>query len=205
MTLPRHRLLRMTVPAAVAAALALGAPTAEAKTLRHSDRVHDLVKFDENAGSQTADPGHVNGDVVSFKMWHSDTRVGIRVKFSELKRTGMLRGDLLHIVTNEGVKRDAQVIAGTADMAPHAWRGDAELDRPNGDRVRCAVSHSIDYAANVVQIGVPRSCLSAPRWVRLGYGAFSTGPDFSTGWGDDALLNGTVKDNLTLSSRLYRG
>jgi hypothetical protein len=96
-------------------------------------------------------------------------------------------------------------MAGTKDVAPHAWRGDAELDRITGERVRCAVSHSIDYAANVVQIGVPRSCLSSPRWVRLGYGSVSSGADFSTGWGDDALLDGTVKDDLALSGRLYRG
>jgi hypothetical protein len=205
MSLPRHRLLRAAVPAALVAALALAAPSADAKTLRHSDKVQDVMKYDENADTQAADPGHANGDVVRTKMWHSAHRIGIRVQFSELKRSGSMRADILRIVTNEGVKRYAYVTAGPKGTTRHAWRGDAELDRASGRRVSCSVSHSIDYDANVVQIGVPRSCLSSPRWVRLGYGAMSVSLDGNTSWADDSQLDGAIKDDVALCMRIYRG
>lgn len=192
-------LTRSGTVAVLAAGLALTSTAAGAATRYDTDRTDDVSVIQPSADTAVPAPGQVNGDVLRSRMWHSSTRVGVKVVFKDLARTGFLRGDFLRLVTNEGVKRDVSVLAG-----PGSWAGQAELDRPNGDRVRCSVAHHTDYAANVVTISVPRSCLSNPRWVRMGYGAI-TSPDGSSMYVDDALRDGDVApDNLTLSGRIYR-
>ena len=70
--------------------------------------------------------------------------------------------------------------------------------------MRCSVAHTTDYSANVVTISLPRTCLSSPRLVRIGYGAI-TFPDGSSFFLDDALRHGDVDpDTVTLSGRIYR-
>lgn len=197
-TLTRVLTRSVTVPV-LAGGLTLTSTAAGADTRYNTDHTDDVSVFLPSAETAVPAPGQVNGDVLRSRMWHSSTRVGVKVVFKDLARTGALRGDFLRLVTNEGVRREVGVIAG-----PGSWAGQAEMDRPNGDRVRCSVAHHTDYAANVVTISVPRSCLSNPRWVRMGYGAI-TSPDGDTTYVDDALRDGDVgPDTVTLSGRIYR-
>ena len=183
----------------------LSASGAAATTLHFKDQAHDVVKFDDASDSDvgTPDPGRVNGDIVHTKMWHSANRVGIKASFADLKRSGAFRVDIMQIETNEGLTRGAIVFSGT-DFTSHRWRGDAELEKPNGDTVRCHLSHSVDYEANFVTIGIPRSCLSSPKWVRLGFGVATIGDDESTEWADDALIDGSVGEDLAMTGKIYR-
>jgi hypothetical protein len=196
---PTRVLTRSATVAVLATGLALTSAAAGADTRYDTDRTDDVSVFLPSAETAVPAPGQVNGDVLRARLWHSSTRMGVKVVFKDLARTGALRGDFLRLVTKEGVKREVDVLA-----APGSWAGRAEMDRPNGDRVRCAVAHHTDYAADVVTISVPRSCLSNPRWVRMGYGAI-TSPDGATMYVDDALRDGDVDpDTVTLSGRIYR-
>ncbi len=200
MTTSLHRtLIRTGTVAVLATGLALTSTSAGANTRYAADQAGDVSVFTLSGTTGDPAPTQVNGDVVRSRMWHSRTRVGVRVVFKDLQRVGAVRGDYVRLVTNEGVKRDVSVEAG-----PGNWVGRAELDRPNGDRVRCSVAHTTDYSANVVTISLPRTCLSSPRWVRIGYGAI-TSPDGSSFFLDDALRHGDVDpDTVTLSGRIYR-
>ena len=195
--------LLTAVAALAGSALVLTAPAASATTLHHKDQAHDVVRFDDDSDVSTPDPGRVNGDIVHVKMWHSANRVGIKASFADLKRSGAFRMDILQIVTNEGLTRDATVFSGT-DFTNHEWRGDVDLEKPNGESVKCHVSHSVDYEADVLTIGVPRSCLSSPKWVRLGFGVATIGDDESTEWADDALIDGSVAQDLAMTDKIYR-
>ncbi len=112
-----------------------------------------------------------------------------------------MRDHFLRVVTNEGITRDVNVYA-----APKHWRGEAEMTRPNGKTVPCDIRHSIDYDLDVVTVSFPRSCVSSPRWVRIGVGSTWAEPDVSKFYVDDAQLSGHLNpDGLRFSARLHRG
>jgi hypothetical protein len=152
-----------------------------------------------DADTSAPEPTVTDGDIESSRLTHGRYRIGVRIKFADLQKTGDTRGHLVQVVTNEGVHRDVLLAVG-----PNLWRGISEMDRPSGAKVRCAVRHSIDYTNHVVTIGFPRRCVSNPRWVRLGVGSFSVADKIV--YADDALLANKIYDNsLALSARLKRG
>lgn len=179
--------------------LAGTAGVADADVLAVTDPRGDVVSFAGESETQTPEPGVRNGDILRTVLRHGTSRISVRVKFAELLRVGDFRSDVVRVVTNEGVRRNVVVEAG-----PGVWRGTAEMARPNGAHVDCAVSHTIDYDLNVVTVSFPRRCVSDPRWVQLGAGAVWAGGDFKV-FADDGLKAGTTGSNLTLSPRLRRG
>ena len=152
--------------AAIAAVLGLGTPAAQATTRHHTDAGQDVTKVTYAAdGTVTSaqDPDKADGDIVSLAMWHRH-RIGVTVGFSELKRFGVKLEDV-RMVTDQGLKRDAVVVA-----ADGYWRGEGWVERANGNAVSgCALQQELDYAANTVTISVSRKCLGYPRWVRIGF------------------------------------
>ncbi len=188
---------------ALAAGLALGtAGTASAQVLNHADQRGDVKAYDLDTDQPVAQSGTItNGDILRTTLGHGDRRISVRVKFADLRRAGDFRGDLLRVVTNEGVRRDVMISA-----APGMWAGQAQMTRPNGNAVRCNIAHKIDYDNNVVTLSFPRSCVSDPRWVRLGSAAVWMSGQMHTYWADDALMDGGINpDNVRLSPRLRRG
>jgi hypothetical protein len=202
----KHRAGRRTATtiaattAATVAGLALLVATtasADARPVYHDDQTHDVLKYDDSAQEPVGAPDQVNGDIVRTHLWHAH-RVGAQVRFADLQKTGDFRADVLRIHTNENVNRTVMISAG-----PGNWRGSVDLTKANGDTVPCRVAHSIDYTANVVTVRVPRSCLSRPRWVSMGFGSLtSDGDDTGTMYLDDALAPG-VADELTLSRHIW--
>ena len=192
--------LRRTFAAVLFATLAVGpAGAAQAQSLSRQDAQGDVRSFTGTSNTTTPETAIADGDIQVVRMTHADRRIGVRIKFADLQKTGDVHGHVVRVVTNEGVRRNVLLAAG-----PHFWAGDSEMERPNGNKVRCAVRHSIDYTAHVVTIGFPRSCVSNPRWVRLGVGSFSS-TDQKT-YVDDALLANRVDANtVALSPRLKRG
>ena len=193
-------MLRRTFAAAVLTTLAIGpAGAANAQSLSRQDAERDVRSFTGTSNTTAPETATADGDILVVRMTHTDRRIEVRIQFADLQKTGDVRGHVVRVVTNEGVHRDALLVAG-----PQFWAGRSELDRPNGNKVRCSVRHSIDYTAHVVTIGFPRSCVSNPRWVRLGVGSF-TSVDQKT-YVDDALLANKVDANtVVLSPRLKRG
>ena len=186
---------------AVAAGLALGtAGTAAAAELTVKDARGDMSKFDMTTETTTPAPGVKNGDALRTVFRHNDGRISVRVKFTDLARIGQVNMHGLRVVTNEGVRRDVTVYAGK-----NMWGGQAEMSRPNGTPVDCNIAHKIDYATNVVTLSFPRTCVSNPRWVRLGFGSVWV-KSADTAYGDDAQISGSLNENnLKLSGRIRRG
>lgn len=178
------------------------AGTASAEGLTVRDARGDVQAHDMQTEEPTGQAGVANGDIVRTVMRHNDRRISVRIKYVDLrKKVGDGRVDVVRVVTNEGVRRDAHVFAG-----PGMWRGEAGMSRPNGNPVDCGVKHKIDYDKNVTTLSFPRRCVSNPRWVRLGVGAMWMKSQASVYYADDAQIDGRVKANsLELSKRLRRG
>jgi hypothetical protein len=187
---------------ALAAGLALGtAGTAAAQTLTVKDARGDVKAFVGDSEEPTAAPSVKNGDIVRTTFRHADQRISVRVKFVDLQRRGQMGGHFLRVVTNEQVRREVTIFGG-----PNAWRGQAQMTRPNGNPVDCKIQHKIAYDTNVLTLSFPRSCVSDPRWVRLGFGSVTTSDDGNTGYLDDAQLSDRVNPaTVKLSPRLRRG
>jgi len=191
--------LRRTCAAALLTLLAAGqAGAARAQSLVERDATADVRSASGEADTSSPAPTVTDGDIAWSRLTHGRYRIGVTVKFVDLQKAGDYRGHLVQVVTNEGVHRDVVVYVG-----PGMWGGKSEMDRPSGAKVRCAVRHSIDYTNHVVTIGFPRSCVSNPRWVRLGVGSASVVD--GTAYADDVLLVNKIYDNsLALSARLKR-
>lgn len=187
---------------ALAAGLSVAtAGTAAAEELTVTDGRGDVQVLDMATDGWTPAPAVKNGDVSRAVLRHNDGRISVRVKFRDLARKGSMSGHVVRVVTDEGVKRDVNVFAG-----PGMWGGEAMMSRPNGQEVACKVDHKIAYGTNVVTLSFPRACVSAPRWVRLGFGTMwmdGTGTHY---YGDDAQIDGELDESrLRLSLRLRRG
>jgi len=193
---------RTALTLALAAGLTVTtAGTAAAEGLTVRDKRGDVQARDMETDEPVGKAGVANGDIVRTVMRHNDRRISVRIKYADLRKAGDGRGDVVRVVTNEGVRRDVQVFA-----APGMWRGEAGMSRPNGKPVDCDVTHKVDYGKNVTTLSFPRTCVSNPRWVRLGVGAMWMKFQAGVYYADDAQLDGRVRANtLELSKRLRRG
>ena len=197
-------LRRSIITLALAAGLATGtAGAAAAQSLTHVDQRRDVLAFDnqtnEPAGKGTAPAA----DIWRTTLFHNQNRIIAKVKFADLRRVGAIQADLVHVVTNEGLKRDVTVVAGQG-----MWSGQATMTRPNGNAVTCDVAHKIDYVANTIVVSFPRSCVSDPRWVRIAIGSvWARQMDDKYFYADDAQRDQAVNKRgiFQLSPRLRRG
>lgn len=187
---------------ALAAGLSVAtAGTAAAEELTVTDGRGDVQVLDMTADGWTAAPGVKNGDVSRAVLRHDDRRIAVRVKFRDLARKGSMSGHVVRVVTDEGVKRDVNIFAG-----PGMWGGEAMMSRPSGQEVACQVAHKIAYGTNLVTLSFPRTCISDPRWVRLGFGTMWMDGTSTRYYGDDAQIDGELDESrLHLSPRLRRG
>lgn len=147
--------------------------------------------------TEGTDPQAANGDITRVVIRHAPRKVVIRTHYRELTRAGSLW--VGGIRTNEGVRREV------------IWDGDSGrmlVFARDGRRVRCGAERTVDAAAEVIEIRVPRSCLSRPRWVEVGVGHVHFDiTDDETGFmvGADDGQSPVVRDSLTWSPRVRRG
>jgi hypothetical protein len=186
---------------AVAAGLSVAAAgPAAAQSHTHLDARGDLTSYDMQSEQEAPAPNVKNGDIVRTALHHRQHRIAVRIKFADLRRAGF-RGDIIRVVTNDGVRRDVETFAG-----PGMWRGEAEMMRPNAQTVDCDINLRMDYDKNVVTVSFPRSCVNDPRWVRIGVGSFWLQMENEKAYADDAQRDGKISDNgFKLSPRLKRG
>lgn len=195
-----NTIARRTAAAAGAAVLGLSiAAPAQAARYVHTDPAGDVVEcpLDSDCSAPTTATTQAP-DVRTFRVKHAARRVVIFASFTDLARSSDLTGYLAQIRTNEGVRRDAAVFTEGRSVGK-------DFSRPNGDTVRCSgFERTVDYTANTVVMRIPRSCLSRPRWVQVGYGAFTVGG--GVGRFDEALVAGAgTSDDLVYSPRIRRG
>lgn len=154
-------LARLASVAACALALTvLGASTAQAASRTFVDGPGDVWV------GNTQVPDRTQGDILRTTFTHSQHQVVVRTAFAELKREGHIMV-FTRLRTNTGEVRELSLIA-----TPNRWRGVTDLSTPRGVTVKCRrpISHTIDYAANVAVVRVPRVCLDNPRTVQAKFG-----------------------------------
>jgi len=159
-------LARLASVAVCALALTvLGAATAQAASRTFVDGPGDVWTTVEGSGSTRA-PDRDQGDILRTTFTHAQHQVIVRTAFAELNREGRRILVYTRLRTDTGQVRELQLIAN-----PNRWRGRTLFTTPRG-RAECPgrVSHSIDYAANVAVIRVPRTCLDNPRAVQARFG-----------------------------------
>jgi hypothetical protein len=165
-------------------------------------------EFEDMCSSESSgiDASWREGDITRFTIRHSARKVILRTKFRELSRTDGFSMNIGAIRTNERMNRVVSVFF-DSEFAPN---GEVDLSRLNGDSVRCRVGKSIDFTLNVIEVRIPRKCLSSPRWVKVGVGQLSmslNGDDEngSIAVAADDAQSSTVGDDLTWSPRVRRG
>lgn len=104
-------------------------------------------------------------DVTRAVVRHRSDTVVVRVRFVDLRRTGRQ-------TYWTGIETPRDTFYTELVSRRGARAGQLTLfDGPAGARLPCAqLAHRIDYAADLVAVRVPRSCLGTPRWVTANIG-----------------------------------
>jgi hypothetical protein len=154
-------LRRLLVPAAAALALTVGAPlTAHAATLNLDDARGDVYRL-SNTGEFERAVGERRADILRTTVRHTQRALVVRTKLLELRREGTIAMGM-RLRTNEGTYREAAVEASRRI----GWRGQSSVMARRGRAVECSTEHKLNYAADVITLRIPRSCMNEPRWVQ---------------------------------------
>jgi len=193
MSKPSLKAALLTTTVAVAILAPAGAASAASVTL-------DDAKGDTWEEIQTGEaPTYVkqgsraNVDVNKTVVNHLSRKLHFTVKYHTLKSSGTRFGLVQRMNFDEG----DSMFLGLETFG--SWKGDLQLfTGENNDEVDCeGAEHDIDYAADRIEITIPRSCLGAPKWVKVGGYSFGSVPD-----GDDFLY---VYDNTLKSGHSMYG
>lgn len=192
-------LRRLAIPAACVLALALtGTAPAHADSRTLVDGPGDVWK---HTGDPVQVPDHRRGDILRVTVQHNAGQVVIRTTFAQLDRKGPRFVVAARLRTNTGLVRWARLLAGPGGST---WAGATRLyRRDNTTRVKCAVSHHVDYAEDVAVIRVPRPCLGEPRWLQVALGVASiTARGF---FADNPFNHGPTETLPDYTRRIRRG
>ncbi|GGO90837.1 hypothetical protein GCM10011584_23550 [Nocardioides phosphati] len=206
-----NSLSRRLLAVAGAAALSVGLATpAQAEQWAHNDARGDVTVSSgcDDSGSNctdAVDATQAQPDVLRVVATHTTDRVKVTARYAELG-PGLTKAHVLRVVTNEGLHRHFAVVTDSGHVVVK------EMDRDSdGSKVSCTgLRQSIDYTANTVAMSIPRSCLSSPRWVRVGFGTQVVRDisDLAQGYkSDDGLRSGLTAStsDLVLGPELSRG
>ena len=181
--------------------LATTPAAAHAETVSDPDTVGDMITFDDEDAVVLVPERKLN-DVSTTRLRHGARRIAVRVDYVDLRKKA--GGDYQRLgilmVTDEGVRRDVSL-----DAWRGHWSGRSQMYNGKHAEVRCAVRHSIDYDANVVEVSFPRRCASDPRWVVFRVWAQSNGEDGY--YADDALRDRPISSqagHMKRSDRVHR-
>jgi hypothetical protein len=190
------KLVRSALMVSAVALVSLMPTAAHADKYVHTDATGDVVSFSTGA-SDAAAPEQVNGDVVRSSVRHRARKVVLTMRYRDLNGSGYT----VHFYAIHTSKMTRHVSLVTF---PGHHSGKVVMTNKAGTPVHCRVTRNIDYTANTATVGIPRSCLGRPRWVKVGM-AMITSPTqkFSTGFADDAGTDGDF-NSPAWSPRVYR-
>lgn len=165
----------------------------------HRDATRDMVSFnlDSDEETPTPAPDRSDGDIRGVSATHAPRKVLITVRYVEWTRNPDLSAPIFRLRTNENQLRQVQVFPGTRTRPSRAF-----MINGRGQDVRCRMTTSVQIVANKVTLGIPRKCLSRPRWVQVGTGIVAF--DEPLVFLDDAYLDGRIRNQLALGPRLFR-
>lgn len=144
-----------------------GVAAAQAASSTLVDGAGDVWKegFDQQGRpAPTRTPHRSQGDILRTVFDHQQQQVVIRHRFAQLNRQGRQILVSSGVRTNAGLSRAVVLDAGPG-AANNRWRGETTMFGFNHRVVQCAITHDIDYAANVVVIRIPRTCLDNPQTI----------------------------------------
>jgi hypothetical protein len=129
------------------------------------DRAGDVWRVNVRTSEWTKVGRLPAADVRRAVVSHRSHVVLGRMRFVNLRRVGWQSYDV-------GLTTPRAIFFATVTSTPRARAGRHALsDGPSGTPVTCSgLSHRIDYAADLMTVRVPRSCLAHPRWVRANLG-----------------------------------
>lgn len=186
--------------------VALLPSTAYAERVVSRDPAGDALVTSEVDGVEqsTIAPDQRTLDIVRTIVVHRPEVVVVRVQFRRLAtdpfifvgtRLKLPRGKVDVVVEQLGGK---PIVSGTAT-------GGREIDCPG-------LKADVHRSTRSMSVSVPTSCLSDPRWVRVGVAAFGTDLDQVSGsevggiYSDDAHRDGTFNaEKPALGPRVHRG
>ncbi len=136
---------------------------------------------------------------------HLRRSVLVRMRFVDLRRIGRQQTQAAFIKTPDNL----YLALLSSFPNQRAVRHSLEQWGPpaHGSTVRCeGFNHHIDYAGNVAQMRLPRSCLGNPCWVRLGMHnvLFKGGGLLAPTYSDNPHNDGTAAGQRILTRRLHR-
>ncbi|TCJ30502.1 hypothetical protein [Nocardioides jejuensis] len=106
------------------------------------------------------------GDVIAASIQHNARKIVLRVRYRELTRDTDFHVFLGDIRTNEHLHRGVAVGYDSEEGVSFA-----DLFRmSDGNDVRCSLGRTVDFTNNLIEVRIPRGCLSSPRWIQAGMG-----------------------------------
>lgn len=158
--------MRTTIlPAVVAALLSvLVAAPASADFLDLHDATGDVrvVELDDNFDLTSKPSDTADGDIEFARFQHTPTQAVLYVRYRELYVPKQYAGLYYGIEGTNGVVRE--VALETRRGKPQGTLG---MINDRGRKVRCGMSHRVNYVTNSVSIRIPRACLKKPKYLRL--------------------------------------
>ena len=157
--------LRAGLVALVAGAALLAPLSATAETVVIKDRTGDVWTMTEDTETwetEFSKAGSVaNTDIENVKIAHSARKVKVWARYADLRRSQDFVIFGFGVRTNESVRRDAYVFS--FDRLE-----DKFLVRRNGRLVTCrGMRAEVQWPQDEVELDIPRSCLSKPRWIQV--------------------------------------
>jgi hypothetical protein len=141
--------------------------------------------------------GSVNNvDVQSLRVRHLANRIVLKATYVNLNKKQIVLGATGSLRFNDGPE------VGFFLDTYYKWSGETVLFKTgSGDPISCSgFDHTIDYAADTVEVSIPRKCVGDPRWVRAAY--------LATGNKEDDTADGgyrNYRDNALSTGHGYAG
>jgi hypothetical protein len=176
------RLVRRIVALLLGAALLATPGVSSADVLQHRDAIGDVARAPVGTNTYSPVPDQAHGDIVATRVVHAKRAIWVQIRLRVL--TTRSNGNF-HLVSVKTRWRTRNV---EIDAFPGHWDGSATTTDGRGRPVTCAVMHRINYDRQRVMVRIPRSCLGAPPWVRVGIRTTVAGSLYA--YADDARRTG---------------
>ena len=155
-----ERLVRPLLVAALAVGLVVsGSSAAQAQSITDIDTAGDMVGTNDEHQDPHPTPNQVRNDVLRTTMTHGATRVSIRVKYAEMRRLDDGHGQSVQMVTNEGIRRNLDMLCRFGAAGPAAPKYGEE-----GTGAMCGARSGteLDYMNNVIAVELPAMVCRPP-------------------------------------------
>lgn len=176
-------LVRAALVTSTLAAILLPVSPATAATTATADATDDVWRstYDMTTEQESIEAAGspVNADLTHTAVKHTRGKVVLKARYAELRKRTNRFAFIVELRTNEGLRRDV----GVETVTREGWGGTAFFGSPRRELPCRGLTHGVDYAAGQVTVVVPRSCLSAPRWVQarsMSMAFEESGNDFTT-------------------------